>query len=162
MRGKPWTAEEENRLRELVNAKKSVRVIAKALGKTRECVRMKIARLAFEEEVVIRRNARTTTTNLPLELPSVEEVLKKLVSALIQLEQPDLDPNETLRLRSIVQSVKIYKELLSDFINYREIEARLFEMEAKYARLVENKTKVPTLESAAAKVAQSSGKRDAD
>ena len=156
MRGKPWTAEEENRLQELVKAKKSVRVIAKALGKTRECVRMKIARLAFEKEVVIRQTARTTTTNLPVELLSVEEVLKKLVSALNQLEQPDLDPNETLRLRSIVQSVKIYKELLADFVNYRDIEARVINMEAKYAKLLEDKTKIGTPKAVPAEVGQSS------
>ena len=73
-KGVPWTREEEKQLKQMLQAGKSVRAIAKALGKSRDCIRMKIARL----EVVVQPSARTTTT-LPLELPSVEEALKDLV-----------------------------------------------------------------------------------
>ncbi len=140
MRGKPWTVEEEQRLQQLLQANKSVRVIARTLGKTRDCVRMKIARLHCEREVVVQQNTRTTTTNLPSELPSIEEVLMKLACALSQLEQSGLDPDETLRLKTIVQTVKVYQELLADFVDYRGIEARVIDLEAKYARLLEGKT----------------------
>jgi len=139
VRGKAWTIEEEKQLQQLLQANKSVRVIARALGKTRDCVRMKIARLGYERDVVVQEDTRTTTTNLPTELPSIEEVLLKLARALVQLEQPDIDPNETLRLRTIVQSVKIYQELLADFVDYRGIEAKVIDLEAKYARLVKDK-----------------------
>ncbi len=152
MKGKPWTPEEEQRLQQMLQANKSVRVIAKTLGKTRECVRMKIGRLNFEREVVIRQNTRTTTTNLPSELPSIEEVLLKLARALYQLEQAQLDPNETMRLRSIVQTVKVYQELLADFVDYRGIEARVIDLEAKYARLVKDKAKDDSSKPVPAKV----------
>jgi hypothetical protein len=36
---------------------------------------------------------------------------------------------------------RTYKELLSDYINYREIEAKLVDLEAKYARLLREQEK---------------------
>lgn len=78
MKSKPWTAEEEKRLEQLLQSGKSVRVIAKALGKTRDSVRMKIARLGLEV-VVQCKSQRTTTTSLklPSDLQSIEKELKK-------------------------------------------------------------------------------------
>ena len=48
MKGKPWIVEDENRLKHMLQAGKSVRVIAKVMGKTRDYVRIKIARLSIE------------------------------------------------------------------------------------------------------------------
>ena len=73
-----------------------------------------------------------TTTN---DLPSVEKALQKLNDALVSLETPGLDHAETLRLRSIIQGRKLYIEKFADFLNYQELEARLFELEGKYAAL---------------------------
>ncbi len=140
MKGKPWTPEEEKQLQEMLKAGKSVRVIAKALYKTRESIRMKIARL--ELEVVDQcKSERTTTTNLklPSELPNIELELKKLSAALGALEEQGLEQSETLRLRSIIQGVKTYKELLMDYLDFRSLESRLFELEAKYAELAKGK-----------------------
>ena len=88
-RGKPWKVEDERKLQQLLAEYKSVRSISKILGKTREAVRMKIARLG----VVVDRgekSTRSTTTNakmsLPDELPSIEEELKVLVAVLKGLE----------------------------------------------------------------------------
>ena len=85
VKGKPWSVEEENRLKQMLQADKSVRVIAKAMGKTRDCIRKKIARLGLEV-VEQRKKIRCSTTTcefvLPNELPSVEEALKKLVAAM--------------------------------------------------------------------------------
>ncbi|MCX8150748.1 MAG: hypothetical protein N3D85_04530 [Candidatus Bathyarchaeota archaeon] len=83
----------------MLRENRSIRAIAKALGKTRDCVRMKIARLGLE--VVVHSAAeRTTTTSLekPSELPSVEEALKTLSAALKAWETPGLDQSETLPL----------------------------------------------------------------
>ncbi|MCW4002402.1 MAG: hypothetical protein NWE95_00610, partial [Candidatus Bathyarchaeota archaeon] len=61
MKGKPWTAEEEKQLEQMLRENRSVRAIAKALGKTRDCIRIKIARLGLD--VVVRaKSERTTTT----------------------------------------------------------------------------------------------------
>src|SRR5512134_2235228 len=109
MKGKPWTVEEEKQLKQMLAENRSVRVIAKALGKTRDCVRIKIARLGLEVVVQGEKSARTTTTNLtlPAELPSVEEQMKVSAAAMKALETPGLDKTEILRLRTIVQGVKI-------------------------------------------------------
>jgi hypothetical protein len=79
----------------------------------------------------------TTSTELiiPKELPSIEEALKLLAAAINALQTPNLSKVEIARLRSIIQAVKTYKELLADYINYRQIENRLIEMEQKYAEL---------------------------
>jgi len=66
-KGVPWTREEEKQLKQMLEANKSVRVIAKALGKTRDCVRMKIMRLGLE--VVVHPEISTRTTTSPLSLP---------------------------------------------------------------------------------------------
>jgi biotin operon repressor len=75
------SVEEENRLKQMLQADKSVRVIAKAMGKTRDCIRKKIAHLGLEVVVPAYRKKTTTTIKLPAELPSVEEALKDLVEA---------------------------------------------------------------------------------
>ena len=83
-------------------------------------------------EVVVLQIPQTTTTN---DLPSVEKALQKLNDALVSLETPGLDHAETLRLRSIVQGRKVYIEKFADLLNYQELEARLIELEGKYAAL---------------------------
>lgn len=141
MKGKPWTVEEEKQLRQMLQEHKSVRSIAKILGKTRDCIRMKITRLGLEVVVQPEKNQRTTTTiaklALPGELPSIEEELKVLVAALKGLETQGLDKSEVLRLRGIVQGVKVYQELLADYVDYRGLEAELLDLREKYAQLAE-------------------------
>jgi hypothetical protein len=70
----------------LLQEKKSVRSIAKALGKTSDCVRIKIVRLGLEVVVQAEKSQRTTTTSaslvLPGELPLIEEELKVLAAIL--------------------------------------------------------------------------------
>ncbi len=133
-KGKPWTLEEEKQLHLMLQDNKSVRVMAKALGKTRDCVRMKIARLGLDV-VVQSESERTTTSSLkvPSELPSIEEELRKLAAALSALETPGLEQAETLRLRSIIQGVKIYKELFEDYVDYRGLEAEVAEVKRRLA-----------------------------
>ena len=84
MKGKPWTVEQEKQLRELVDSRESLEVIASKIGKSRAAIKMKMQRLGLE--VVVRKptDSRTTTSELvlPVELPSVEEALKMLAGAL--------------------------------------------------------------------------------
>ena len=76
------SVEDENRLKEMLQADKFVRVIAKAMEKTRDCIRKKIARLGLEVVDEEKKNASTTTSLvMPKELPSVEAALKDLVEA---------------------------------------------------------------------------------
>lgn len=121
----------------MVEARNSVRVIARTLGKTRDGVRMKIARLGLEE-VVQPKSERTTSTRLAFtkDLPTVEEALKTLNAALEALKTSGLEQSEILRLRSIIQGVKIYQELFADYMHYCEIEAELVELRRGYEDLV--------------------------
>jgi hypothetical protein len=136
MKGKPWTVAEEKQLREMVQAKKSLVVMSEFFGKSPESVKQKIRRLGLK--VVVRQIVHTTTSN---ELPSVEEALKTLNYALEMLKTSGLDQSETLRLRSLIQGVKIYMEKFADYLDYRGLEIRLIELEGKYAALVK---KAPT------------------
>ena len=159
MKGKPWTVEEENRLRQLLKAHKSARAIARAMGKSRECVSMKIARLGLEVVTGEKNPGVTTTSNLaalglPPELPSIEEQLKVLAAVLKALEAPSVQKNDVLRLRAIIQGVKVYQELLAEYVDYRGIEKKLIDLEAKYDRLLEGKAKVGTSEQVPSAVAR--------
>jgi hypothetical protein len=76
---------------------------------------------------------------IPRELPSVEETLKMLAGALKTAVKPGLDKVEVQRLQAVATIAKTYKELLADFINYREIEIKLKEMEELNARLLKER-----------------------
>jgi hypothetical protein len=136
-KGKPWKAEEEAKLREYVQAGYSLDAIASRLGKTREAVRKKAERLGLE--VVGHKAYRTTTSEirLPAELPSVEETLKILAGALTAASKPGLDKVEVQRLQVIATLARTYEQLLARYIDYRGIEQKLVELEAKYAQLAE-------------------------
>lgn len=138
MRGKSWTPDEEKKLREMVLAHSPLGVIVGSLGKTKESIRCKMARMGLVDnnQPKLRRSLSTKLSpSLSEVLPSVEAALKKIDAALVLLETPGLDQAETLRLRSIIQGRKTYIEKFAEFLNYRELEARLIDLEGKYAAL---------------------------
>lgn len=136
-KGKPWTREEEQTLKELISKGYTAAHIAQLMNKSKEAILKKIQRLGLK--VVHLQNLEGTTSELvvPKELPTIEEALLVLAAAMKALEKPNLSKTETQRLRSLIQAVKTYKELLSDYVGYRRIEAKLLEMERKYAQLSE-------------------------
>ena len=138
MKGKPWPVEKERQLRELVASGADAGKIAAALGKTRDAILKKAQRLGLEV-VGATKFSPTTTSKLELnaELISIEEALKMLNAALKALDKPGLDKAETLRLRTIIQGVKTYKELFADYVNYRGLEFELLDLREKYAGLAE-------------------------
>jgi type III secretory pathway component EscV len=91
---------------------------------------------------------------LPKELPSVEETLKKLAAALETASTPGLDRVEVQRLQVVATLSKTYQELLADYMNYREIEAKLNDMEAKYDALLKEKGKDDASKSVSGQVAE--------
>ena len=65
-KGKPWSVDEERRLRELLKFGVSIREAARAMGKTLEGVQVKVLRLGLEVEGGVFSVATTsTTTSLP-------------------------------------------------------------------------------------------------
>ncbi len=136
-KGIPWNIEEEIKLKKLIEDKKSVKVIAQILNRTPTAVLLKCERLGIVPSDQITKDALL----LPDELPSVEETLKELAGALRAAKEPGLNKVEVQRLHAIATLSRTYKEILSDYINYREIEAKLADMEEKYAALLEKSQK---------------------
>jgi Tfp pilus assembly protein PilO len=67
-----------------------------------------------------------------------------LAGALKAAVKPGLDRVEVQRLQAIATISKTYKELLTDYINYREIETKLKEMEERNAQLLKERSPSPT------------------
>ena len=149
-KGVPWTVEEEASLKELAEAKTPLSMIAAKLGRQRGAVLVKCQRLGL----VINSEATSIAVPLPAELPSVEETLKKLAGALEAACAPGLTKVEVQRLQVVATLAKTYKEILSDYINYREIEAKLNDMEAKYAALLQQQATGVASQSDSAQVAK--------
>ena len=160
MKGKAWSAEEEKKLRQMLQAGRTVRAIARALGKSRDCVRIKMVRLGLDVVVRPEKNSPSTTTTLqelklPAELPSVETQLRVLAAALEALQSTEIDKVDILRLRAIIQGSRVYQELLAEYVDYRGIEKKVIELEERYVKLIENKASVNSSGPVPAKMAQS-------
>lgn len=138
-KGRPWTTEQEARLKQLAESGTPLKVIAAKLSKSQGAVLIKAERLGLK---VVKKHSKVTTTSvqLPKDLPSVEEALKILAGALNAASKPGLDRVEVQRLQVVATLARTYKNLLADYIGYRQIETKLVELESKYARIAE-KTK---------------------
>ncbi|PVX27317.1 MAG: hypothetical protein CW716_02950 [Candidatus Bathyarchaeum sp.] len=137
MKGKPWPKEDADKLVELVDAKKPLDVIVSQFqGRSEGAIKQKIRRLGLEVVVSTQRIGTTTSElKIPKDLPSVEEALKILAAALKRAAQEGLDKVEVQRLNVVATLARTYKELFADYVHYREIEAKLVELEVKYAKL---------------------------
>jgi len=137
---KKWRNEDIKQLRQLAKQGKGWDAIAAELGRSVEAVQQKARRLGVDVVVTVPANDATTTSTelvMPKELISVEESLKKLVAAMNELENEKLSKTDVMRLRTLIQSCNLYQMRVAEYINYRRIEERLLEMEAKYERLAE-------------------------
>ena len=149
LKGKPWSVEEEKQLREMFLAHRPLGVIVGSLGKTKESIRCKIARMHLVDDNHLKSQRLSSSKVLSStqkltseELPSVEEALQKINNALDLLESPGLDQAETLRLRSIIQGRKMYIEKLAEYMDYRGLEVEMLEWREKYADLVKKTSNV--------------------
>ena len=138
-KGKPWTIEEETQLKALVEAKAPIDVIAEKLGRKPAAILIKCKRLGLTNY----KNTANSSIPLPKELPSVEDTLKILAAALEAASRSGINRLEIQRLQVIATIAKTYKELLADYINYREIETKLNAMEEKYAQLLQKTENIP-------------------
>jgi len=134
-KGKPWTRAQEKKLQDLVKVKVSQETIARELGISLDSVRQKMRRLGLEVVGHDGLQSPTTTSDLPKDLFTVEEVLLFLARAVKSLEQPGLDKGEVLRLRSLVQGCRVYQDKFAEYVNYRRIEGDLVELRKEVAGL---------------------------
>ena len=133
-KGKPWTPEQEKKLRELVEAKTPLASIAVQLGFSENGVRKKCERLGLEEDGAM--GLRTSSSIvLPKELFSVEEALKMLAGALRAGCEPGLDKVEVQRLQVVSTMARAYIEKFAEYVDYRRIEKELVELTKKYEEL---------------------------
>ncbi len=132
MTGKVWTAQEEAELNELVNANLNIDEIASKLKKTPKAVITKSQRLGLRLQT---EGYVNTSIPIPKELLSVEEALKMLAGALKASVEPGLNRLEVQRLQTVANISKTYKELLADYVHYRDVERKLEEMEKENAQL---------------------------
>ena len=137
-KGKRWTVQEEAELKTLVEANTHVEAIAARFGKKSGAIFIKCQRLGLELQS---KGYVNTSVSLPRELLSVEEALRMLVGALKTSVKPGLDKVEVQRLQAVATIAKTYKEMLADYINYREIETKLKEQEELNARLLKERSK---------------------
>jgi hypothetical protein len=149
-KGKHWTTQEEAELKTLVKANAKMDEIASKLQKSPGAIILKCQRLGLNLQSKGYVNAAVL---LPRDLLSAEEGLKMLAGAFKTAIQPGLDKLEVQRLQAVANIAKTYKEYLSDYINYREIENKLKEMEQLNARLLKESGSNASSESDTAKMA---------
>jgi len=129
---KRWINQEETELKTLVEANASVDEIAGKLQKTPGAVIVKCQRLGLQLQV---KDYVATRIALPRELPSIEEALKMLAGALKASVKPGLNRLEVQRLEAVANISKMYKELLADYVHYRDVEQKLKDIEEENAQL---------------------------
>jgi hypothetical protein len=132
MTGKIWTAQQEAELKTLLEADSNVDEIAAKLHKTSKAVITKCQRLGLRLQT---EGYVNTSIAIPRELPSVEEALKMLAGALKASIKPGLNRLEVQRLEAVANISKTYKEILADYVHYRDVERKLKEMEEQNAQL---------------------------
>jgi hypothetical protein len=140
-KGKQWTPQEETELKSLVEANVKINEIAAKLHKTPGAIFLKSKRIGIELQA---KGYVNTSIPIPRELPSIEEVLKMLAGALKTAIKPGLDKVEVQRLQTVATISKTYKELFADYVDYRQIETKLREMEESNAQLLKEKSQNTT------------------
>ena len=141
---KRWTNKDLELLKQLAKKGQKWEVIAAELGRSVEAVQKKANRLGVDVVVCPPPpSLQTTTTSAKLEtkeLITVQRALEILAAALEKSVKPGLDSIEIQRLNAVSTLARTYENLFARFMQYREIEKRVVELEAKYARLAKEKT----------------------
>jgi hypothetical protein len=139
-KGKPWPAEDERKLRDwFTSGTTDMGVLAFSFDGqySEEAIRQKLMKfglLRVEQQQAV-DSCCSSPVGLPDGLLSVEETLRSLAAALKALETEGLAKSEVTRLKSVVLTAKVYKEILVDYVNYRRLETELFELRNKYGAL---------------------------
>jgi DNA repair ATPase RecN len=132
--------------------------IAANLKRKPDAIYVKCLRLGLTQK----RHSASINVPLPKELPSVEEAIKKLAAALETASTPGLDRVEVQRLQVVANLAKAYEETLAHYLNYREIEAKLNDMEAKYEGLLRETKKNNVPEPVSTQMAETTGNQPTD
>ena len=138
-KGKPWTNADEEQLKQLTEAGEKADSIAAKLGKTPMAIVQKARRMNIEVDETKHYQLTSSFVQLPADLPTPEEALRILAGALKAATKPGLNRIEVQRLQVLSRIARAYDFLLSNYIQYRQIETKLMELERKYAQLIQRK-----------------------
>ncbi len=145
VRGKQWSIEEERKLRDLVKSGLTVSAIARKMNKTIPAVSAKCERLGLvDDDSKISASSSSSLAPLPKALPTVEDALKILASALKKIVEPGLSKADIQRLRATGALARTYKDLLADYMDFRGLEEQLIKAEAKWRELVKDSKGPPS------------------
>jgi hypothetical protein len=152
--------DEERKLRQLIEERRSLDEISSVMGRTRVSVKSKMFNLGLKlacattgvgGTVAVAAVAPTTSSMLPTsysvalklpeQLPSIEEELKILTAAVEGLRQPGLSRTEQSRLHYIIMGVKVYQELFAAYVNYKGLEDEVLELRRQLAAEKDKSTK---------------------
>jgi hypothetical protein len=137
-KGKPWSVEQTRQLVELRNNGKTVAEIAELMNKSSDAIKQKLRRLGLK--VVTVENSEGSTSSgseliLPDDLPSVEQALLKLASAMKALENPNLTKTDVMRLRTLIQTSTIYQKRFAEYVGYRYLERKVIQANEMFERI---------------------------
>ena len=134
-----WSRKQEQELVRLAtkDAPPSIDALAAKFKRSPAAIRKKLKRLGIN--VVASKMEVTAHLDIPEELPSLEEVLKIVAAAIDKGSQPGLGKIELQRLDTIATLFKAYAQGLEQYVGYRKIEAKLLELDKKYAELTGKK-----------------------
>ena len=141
MKGKPWEADDEKTLRKLFEEGTVDFGIMASQFKEKyspEGIRQKLIKLGLLKEQQHRpKKLRCCSCKLelPAELPTVEETLKILAAVLRRGSEAGLEKAEIQRLQVVANIARTYKDMFADYLDYRGLEERLVDLEAKYSEL---------------------------
>ena len=116
--------------------------MAKRFDRSQDAIAQKLRRLGvYGLNVVGGKIQLTTTFEKVKNLPSLEEVLKILATALQKATEPGLGKTELQRLDTIATLFSKYVDGLERYVQYCKIEERLRELEKKYGEMAKQRTK---------------------
>ena len=157
-RGKPWSQDEETTLKALIEANTPMETMVAKLNRRPNAIYIKCVRLG----IIQKPYKPSITVPIPKDLPSVEEALRKLALALNTSSTPGLDRVEVQRLQVVANLARAYEETFSRYLNYREVEAKLNDMEAKYDELLKETKKSDVFKPVSTQMAESPAGRPTD
>jgi hypothetical protein len=147
-KGKPWPTGDEKLLRDWFSSGiTDLTILFSKFGEkySEEGIRQKLISNGLLNEQRRRRHAKreffcSPKLDLPTNLPTVEDTLKILAATMHKSIEGGLSKEEIQHLQVVANLATAYKAALAEYMDYRGLEKRLEEAEAKYAEITRKTT----------------------
>ena len=134
-KGLPWTVEEEIQLKNLMQAKTPISAVAATLRRTPQAIFVKCQRLGIEATGYVNQPHIALARRVAQRRRNTQKTRRRTRSS----NRPWIKQGRSRAAQVMATLARAYKEILADYLNYREIEEKLNDMEAKYAALFASK-----------------------